>query len=133
MKRMISLLACMLTVLLLLPAQTDCNRLFEPIAETIKKADVFAFSEYFAETVTCNISGEEQSCSKDQARQIIRKFFAAEGDVRSFTIRHCSGKEQLKYAIGNLTTAAGAHFRLTMYARIDEGKAKISQLRIEKQ
>ena len=131
MKRNVNLLVCLLIVLSPLSAQTDCNRLFEPVAETIRKTDALAFSEYFAETVACSILGEEQTCSREQARQIVRKFFVAEGDIRSFTIRHCSGKELLKYAIGNLTTANGTRYRLTMYARVDEGKVRVQQLRIE--
>lgn len=133
MKKSISLLVYLLMVVCPLSAQTECERLFEPIAETIRKNNVVAFSEYFADAVACDILSEEQMYSKEQVCQIVKKLAATEGDVRSFTIKHCSGKELLKYAIGNLTTVNGARYRITMFVNVDEGKVKIQQLRIEKQ
>ena len=130
MKTIINLLAYLFLALLPLSAQDDCKRLFEPVAETIRKTDALALSEYFDASVACDILGEEQKRTKEQTRQIIQKLFTDNGDVRSFTIRHCSGKELLKYAVGNLTTANGSRYRLTMYANIDNGKIKINQLRI---
>jgi len=134
MKKTINLLVCLLLLTVPLSAQTDCDRLFAPIAETLRKTDVVAFSNYFAEAVECTILGEGQTYSKEQARQVIRNFFTVNGEVRSYTIKHCSGKEYLKYAIGNLTTTNGTVYRVTLFASVNDGnKPKIRQLRIEKQ
>jgi len=130
MKKIVSLFAYLFIAVIPLSAQDDCKRLFEPVTEAIRKTDVLAFLEYFAETVACDILGEEQKYSKGQARQAIQKFFTDNSDVRSFTIRHCSGKELLKYAIGNLTTVNGSRYRLTIFASVDNGKLKVQQLRI---
>jgi hypothetical protein len=133
MKKIINLLVYLLLLVIPLPAQTDCNRLFAPIVETLRTTDVVAFSGYLAEAVECTILGEEQMYSKEQARQIIRNFFTVNGEVRSYTIKHCSGKEYLKYAIGNLTTTNGSIFRITLFVNVDDGnKPKVQQLRIEK-
>ncbi|MDR0296083.1 MAG: DUF4783 domain-containing protein [Prevotellaceae bacterium] len=130
MKKIINLSVYLLMLAFPLLAETDCKRLFVPLAETIRKTDIPAFSEYFDVTVICDILGEEQQYNKGQVRQVIQKFFAAEGDVRSFTIKHCSGKERLKYAIGNLTTVNGSRYRLTIFASIDGDELKVQQLRI---
>jgi len=113
--------------------QTSCEKIFEPIAETIRKADADAFSAFFSEAVECDIMGVEQIYSKDQAKQIISNLFQSFGGVKHFTIRHCSGKESLKYAIGNITTAAGVHYRMTMFVNVDNNKTIVRQLRVEKQ
>jgi len=123
----------MFMVVLPLSAQDDCKRLFEPLADAIRKTDIPVFSEYLAETVACDILGEEQKYSKGQARQIIQKFFTDNSDVRSFTVRHCSGKELLKYAIGNLTTVNNSRYRLTIFASVDNDKLKVQQLRITRE
>ncbi|MCL2097183.1 MAG: DUF4783 domain-containing protein [Bacteroidales bacterium] len=130
MKKLTNLILCLL-LFAPLPAQTDCKPLFEPIAETLRKTDFAAFSDYFAKAIECNILGEEQTYSKEQALQVIRNFFNVNGEVRSYTIKHCSGKEYLKYAIGNLTTTNGSTYRITLFVSLDEGnKPKIQQLRI---
>ncbi len=136
MKTIFYLLACLfLSFVVVIPAvaQVPCEVLFEPVAETIRKTNADAFADYFAEAIECDILGEEQVYSKGQSRQIIRNLFKSDGNVKYFTIKHCSGKEYLKYAIGTVTTFTDAHYRLTMFAIVNNGKPVIQQLRVEKQ
>lgn len=113
--------------------QLSCEKLFEPVAEAIRKTDAKAFSDYFAAAIECEIMGEEQIYSKEQAAQIVKNLFKSDGDVKYFVIKHCSGKEYLKYAIGSVTTVKGGHYRVTMFATATGDKVEIQQLRIEKQ
>lgn len=128
-----SLLICLFGCPVALTAQANCEKLFEPVTEAIREANADTLANYFSETVTCDIAGVEQTYNKGKAKQVVGEFFQSAGTVKTFTIRHCSGKESLKYAIGNATTAAGLQYRITIFANVDAGKILVRQLRIEQQ
>jgi hypothetical protein len=68
--------------------------------------------------------------TKVQATQIVKDFFMRT-PVKQLSIKHCSGKQYLKYAIGYFTSVQGAPFRITIFVNTKD--TKIQQLKIEKQ
>lgn len=87
-------------------------------------------SKYFINNVELTIDNKENIYSNTQAEIILRDFFK-KNVPQSFSILHEGGKNESKYAIGNLKTAQGT-FRITILLKQENGKTYIHQLRIEK-
>jgi hypothetical protein len=113
--------------------QLSCEKLFEPIIQTLRDNNAEDFSNYFAEAVEFDIFGENKIYSKVQAKQVIKAFFARR-IVKQFTLKHCGGKEYLKYAIATITDTEGLLYRVTIFIRIENNKnVVIPEIRMEKQ
>ena len=83
-------------------------------------------------TSRSRISASSRNCSKSQARQILRTFFASY-TPRSFEVTHKASEANKKYLIG-LLNAGGELFQVTIYATSSGGEAyKIQQLNISRQ
>ncbi|HBZ35453.1 MAG TPA: hypothetical protein DEO33_03385 [Rikenellaceae bacterium] len=102
---------------------------FVPIAKYIQSGDAEKLSAWFAPNLEVDILGTVNVCSKTQAKQIIKEFFA-NNSPKSFVIEHRSGKAPLKYAIGTLS-AGGSKFRVTLFVKTQEDGNFIQQIRIE--
>jgi len=87
-------------------------------------------SKYFINNIELTIDNKENIYSSTQAEIILRDFFK-KNVPQSFSILHEGGKNESKYAIGNLKTAQGT-FRITILLKQESGKTYIHQLRIEK-
>jgi hypothetical protein len=112
--------------------QISCEKLFEPVIKTMRANDAEGFSAYFAEVVEFDILGEERMYSKKQALQIIKDLFARL-PVKYISLKHCSGKEYLKYATGTVTDTYGSHYRITIFVNTSGDKLSLQQFRVEKQ
>lgn len=112
-------------------AQKISYDVFVPIAKYISAGDAESLSAWFAPTLELSLPDKTNDCSKLQAKQIMRSFFR-DYAPRSFTIRHQAGRENLKYAIGDLS-AAGEHFDVTIFVSCPSGgRFTIQQLKIER-
>ena len=73
-----------------------------------------------------------RNCSKKQAREILRNFFAS-NTPRSFEVTHRASETNKKYLIG-LLNAGGELFQVTIYATsTGQDTYKIQQLNISRQ
>jgi hypothetical protein len=99
------------------------------IITAFSSGDASALSSYFSSTLELTLHDKEEIYSKTQAEIILRKFFA-DNPPSQFKIIHQGGKEQSKYAIGNLTSGSKS-FRITFLLKTEENKVLIHQLRIE--
>lgn len=99
------------------------------IVSALNNGDASALSSYFSSTIELTIHEKEEIYSRTQAEIILRKFFS-ENRPTQFSIIHQGGKENSKYAIGNLSTSSKS-FRVTFLLKTEENKVLIHQLRIE--
>ena len=104
---------------------------FVPIGKYIQLGDAEKLSAWFAGNLELDILGSVSSCSKVQAKQIMKDFFV-NYTPKSFSIIHKSGKAPLTYAIGDLS-AGGEKFRITLFLMTQEKGNQIQQLRIERE
>ena len=103
---------------------------FDNIAKAIKSNQIGELSNYFADNVECDISGQSNVYSKAQAIQVVKDFFA-QNKVKSFNILHQSGKKQVKFIIGSYTAITGKTYRITCFIKQEESSFRIRQIRIE--
>jgi hypothetical protein len=112
--------------------QASCEKLFEPVIKTLKDNDAEALSKYFAEVIEFDIFGENKIYSKVQAEQVVKNFFMQKS-IKHIVLKHCSGKEYLKYAVITITKLE-VQYRVTIFVRIENnGHAAIQEIRMEKQ
>jgi|GEM_PF-244270 hypothetical protein len=111
------------------------TRLFAQIPDDVvtsfKTGNANTLSEYFNQNIEMVVLEHDDVYSKAQAQQIVSNFFS-QNKVQEFSIIHQGGKEEARYAIGNLITNNGT-FRVYFLLKNAGNKAYIHQLRIEKQ
>ena len=113
--------------------RTSCEKLFDPIIQTLRDNNAEDFSKYFAEAIEIDFFGKNTIYSKVQAGQVIKDFFTRKS-IRQITLKHCSGKEYLKYAVISITDMEGLPYRATIFMRIENnGNGLIQEIRLEKQ
>ena len=126
-----SLPLMLLAGILFARAQDGAQDVFTPIGKYIQSGDYDKLSAWFADNLELDLLGSVSTCSRNQARRIMKDFFA-DYTPKSFEIVHKSGKAPMRYAIGVLH-AGGETFQVTLYVRTGEGKSDIQQLKIERQ
>ncbi|MDR1681753.1 MAG: DUF4783 domain-containing protein [Prevotellaceae bacterium] len=103
---------------------------FDKMAKYIAAGDAQGLSEYFSETVEFDLLNDEGMYSKAQATLVLKRFFEKYAP-KTFSFKHSSDKQPVKYAIGILQTQAGDALRITVLVKEDNG-IKIQQMRIER-
>lgn len=114
-----------------LRGQDSSYDVFIPIGKYISCGDVESLGAWFAPSLEMSILGEPNDCSKNQAKQILKSFFNTY-TPRSFEISHQAGRENMKYALGDLC-ASGEHFIVTIFVSCRENTSfQIQQLKIDR-
>lgn len=103
----------------------------DELLTSLKTGNAATLSGYFNQNIELFVLDQDDVYSKAQAQQIVSNFFS-QYKATGFSIIHQSGKEDTKYAIGNLTTNKGS-FRVSFLIKNEDGRPVIHQLRIEKQ
>jgi hypothetical protein len=106
------------------------QKIFDDIANAVKKGQHDELSVYFASSIECDILGHENVYSKAQAVQVMRDFFS-KYKAKNFVTLHKSGKGQVKYIIGSYATTAGENYRMTFFVKQDNTNFLVQQIRIE--
>ena len=105
---------------------------FNSITKYSAAGDATSLSSWFADNLDVTVISSQRSCSKNQARQILRTFFSSY-TPRSFEVTHRASEANKKYLIGVLN-AGGDLFQVTIYATSSSGGTyKIQQLAISRQ
>lgn len=104
---------------------------FVPIGKYIQLGNSESLSVWFASNLELDVLGSVNDCSKTQATQIMKDFFATY-KPSAFSIIHKSGKAPMKYAIGKLN-AGGETFRVTLFVKTQTDGNQIQQIRIERE
>lgn len=109
----------------------DNYDVFVPIAKYIRAGDAERLSAWFADNLEVTIFGSTNDASRNQARQIVKNFFASY-TPRAFEINHTAGRPNMKYAFGTLT-AGGEKLSVTIFVSCKDGENYlIQQLKIER-
>lgn len=103
----------------------------EGIILAFRAGNAEELAKHFYTNIELIILDKEDVYSKNQAEQILRKFFT-DHHPASFNIIHEGGKEASRYAIGNLSTSSG-NFRVSFLIKNEDGIPLIHQLRIEEE
>ena len=112
--------------------QEDGFSVFSSITKYLAAGDAASLSSWFADNLDVTVISSTRSCSRKQAREILRSFFEA-NTPRSFTVTHKASEANKKYMIG-LLNAGGELFQVTIYATSSSGEPyKIQQLNISRQ
>lgn len=109
---------------------SDGFDVFVPISRYLGSGEAEKLSAWFSNSVEITILGESNTCSRSQARQILKSFFASY-TPRSFEISHKASQANMKYAIGNLK-AGGETFVVTVFLCMKDNCYDIHQLKIER-
>ena len=99
------------------------------IITALKTGNAKELAKYFNVNIDLTIIDKQDIYSKTQAEIILKEFFS-KNTPSNFTIIHQGGKEDSKYVIGKLTTAAG-NFRVSLFLKNQDTTQVIQQLRIE--
>ena len=103
----------------------------DEISGAIRAGDSKQLASHFANTIDLTIMNREDTYSKIQAELIVRDFFS-KNPPKSFSMVHKgTSKEGTLYGIGTLTTAKGATFRTSFFAKQSGEKYFIQELRFE--
>lgn len=105
--------------------------IFAPISKYMEQGECEKLSVWFAGNLELDILGEVNNCSRNQARLIMRNFFA-NYTPKHFGIIHKSSKAPMNYAVGTLD-AGGEKFRIILYVKSDGDKSYIEQLKISRE
>jgi hypothetical protein len=103
----------------------------EGIILAFRAGNAEELAKHFYNNIELIIIENEDVYSKNQAEQILRKFFT-DHHPSSFNIIHEGGKETSSYAIGSLSTSSG-NFRVSFLIKNQDGTPLIHQLRIEEE
>ena len=105
---------------------------FSSITKYLAQGDEASLSTWFADNLDVTVLSTSRNCSKKQAREILRNFFASK-TPRSFEVTHKASEANKKYLIGQLN-AGGELFQVTIYATSSGQETyKIQQLNISRQ
>ena len=105
---------------------------FSSITKYLAAGDEVALSSWFADNLDVTVLSTSRNCSKKQAREILRSFFAS-NTPRSFQVSHPASEANKKYLIG-LLNAGGELFQVTIYATsTGQETYRIQQLSISRQ
>jgi hypothetical protein len=94
------------------------------------KGDVEVLSNFFHERLKVSITDHEYTCSKAQAKEIVRDFFN-KNKPGSFEIIFEGGKADSNFAIGTLKTNGG-NYRVNIFFRKTNTHNLVHLLHIEK-
>ncbi len=103
---------------------------FIPIGKYLGNGDVEKLSAWFSNSIEISILGESNTCSKSQAKQILKAFYNSYSP-RSFEVTHKAAQSNVKYALGHLK-AGGETFLVSIFLCMKENCYDIHQLKIER-
>ena len=101
------------------------------VKRAFQDADADMLGNYFGTTVTLNIPGKDLQCSRAEAKENMKDFFASHR-VKSFNIKFEGEKDNSNFIIGTLVTGSGT-YRVNIFFKKNGDSKHIHLLRIEKE
>jgi hypothetical protein len=117
------------TILLLLSFKLFSEDIPSQVINAFSTGNASLLVQNFNSTIELTLFDKEEIYSKTQAEMILRDFFTKHKPTQ-FKIIHQGGKENSKYAIGNLVCGSES-FRITFLLKSEGNNLFIQQLRIE--
>jgi hypothetical protein len=121
---------CFISLLLLSITRVSfAENIPRDLITAFKTGDASKLAGFFNQSVEITLFEKQEIYSKTQAEMILRDFFKQHPPLQ-FKILHQGGKDNSKYAIGNLICETNS-YRITFMIKIVGGNSYIHQLRIE--
>ena len=108
----------------------ESYEVFVPIARYLEQGDAEKLSAWFDDTLEVSINGVSNDSSRNQARQIVKRFFTNVKPT-SFTLQHAASKSNMNYALGVLASGSTS-YSVTVFVSLKGDSYRIQQLKIEK-
>lgn len=105
--------------------------IIEEISSSFQTGNTKEISEHFASTINFSILNDSNVYSKVQAEIILSSFLNAHEPRSAKIIHRLNNSPTYKHAVIELATNKG-NFRVSYSIRVDNSKAQIVELRIEK-
>ena len=105
--------------------------IIEKISSLFQTGNTKEISEHFASTINFSILNDSNVNSKVQAEIIVNNFLHAHEPRSAKIIHRLNNSPTYKHAVIELSTNKGK-FRVSYSIRVDDNKAQIVELRIEK-
>jgi len=105
--------------------------IIEEISSSFQAGNTKEISAYFASTINLSILNDSNVYSKVQAEIILNSFLNAHEPRSAKIIHRLNNSPSYKHAVIELGTSKG-NFRVSYSLRVDNDKAQIVELRIEK-
>jgi hypothetical protein len=113
------------------PEYTPVATLQEEIGIAIKAGNAAVLAKYFNNTLDLVVPGQELTCSKTQAEQILKDFFQ-KNPPKSFKINHQgASKDGSQFSIGTYVSTADKSFRTYFLLKKSGTSMLIQQLQFE--
>jgi len=114
-----------------LPAYAPALSLQEEVSNAIKLGNASALAKYFNTSLDLVVPGQEITCSKTQAEQILKDFFQ-KNPPKSFKINHQgASKDGSQFSIGTYISTADKSFRTYFLLKKSGANTLIQQLQFE--
>lgn len=113
------------------PENPPIGTLQEEVSNAIKAGNATMLAKYFNNTLDLVVPGQEITCSKTQAEQILKDFFQ-KNPPKSFKINHQgASKDGSQFSIGTYVSAADKSFRTYFLLKKSGANMLIQQLQFE--
>lgn len=123
----------LLIIFAMLPLTLLAGPDFSVIAKAINEGNIEKLSSFFDENVELTLLEDDGLFGKDQATQLIKRFFD-KNPPKSFKLVHQgTNNKGLHYCIGDMLTASGETFRVCYYLKEIDGKFVIQEFGIEEE
>ncbi len=129
-KSIIILLSCFMATLVMAQSESNNSKAEKAISQAIKTSDAQALSNYFYTNIDLSLPDANGVFSKDQSRQLLKKFFSKH-QVSNFKVKHNgSSRKGTFFTIGDIDTPNGK-FSIYYLMRQKEDKYLIHQFQIQ--
>ncbi|TCK85354.1 DUF4783 domain-containing protein [Albibacterium bauzanense] len=107
------------------------NDLIGELSGQFRQGNAREISKYFSPTVNLSILNDNNVYSKVQAEIILESFFKMNSPTGSKVIHRLDSNPNYQHAVIELNTIKG-YFRVSYSIRINDNKAQVVEIRIEK-
>ncbi|MBO9661025.1 DUF4783 domain-containing protein [Terrimonas sp. NA20] len=98
------------------------------VISALKSGNAPELSKYFDDNVELTLPVKTDSYSKAQAQLVLRDFFANNGGVKNFELKHKGDSPGGHYCIGTLQTKSG-NFRGHVFLKTKGNKEVVKEIR----
>jgi hypothetical protein len=127
-KNMKAIFTSFLLAVVVLFSSFDQPATIDGVISALKSGNAPELSKYFDDNVELTLPVKTDSYSKAQAQLVLRDFFANNGGVKNFELKHKGDSPGGHYCIGTLQTKSG-NFRGHVFLKTKGNKEVVKEIR----
>lgn len=127
-KNMKAIFTSFLVAVVVLFSSFDQPATIDGVISALKSGNAPELSRYFDDNVELTLPVKTDSYSKAQAQLVLRDFFANNGGVKNFELKHKGDSPGGHYCIGTLQTKSG-NFRGHVFLKTKGNKEVVKEIR----